>query len=260
LCLCDGRTQSSNFPTLNAYDPVYNGGMTDAFVTKFCAAGNALVYSTFLGGSSSDTDSSRIIAPGASIAVDGYGCAYVTGQTGSSNFPTLQAYDESIGGVLDAFAAKFSASGDSLICSTFLGGSGIDYGLGIVVDGYGCFYVTGVTFSFDFPTENAYDPSYNGTYDGFVTRFPATGGSLTYSTFLGGSSGDKAFGVAVDGFHSVYVTGETFSCNFPVQNAYDANCGGSYLDAFLTRLSWTPEYSCGDVNIDEQVNVLDMYS
>ena len=224
-----GNTISSNFPTQNAYDASSNG-VWDVFVTRLSAAGNALVYSTFLGSSSGDY--------GHDIAVDSSGCAYVTGHTESTNFPTANAYDDSYNlGWYDGFVTKFSAAGNSLVYSTFLGGSGYDLGYGIALGHDGSAYVTGGTNSTDFPVQNPYDASPNGDFDAFVTKFTPAGNSLVYSTFLGGSGYDGSNGVVVDGSGCAYVTGQTTSTDFPTQNAYDAtyNLGG--YDAFVTKFS-----------------------
>ena len=169
-----GLTASSNFPTLNAYQPVY-GGNGDTFVTKFNASGSALLYSTYLVG-----NTSQDIWPdnGGAIAVDGSGNIYVTGFTSATNFPTLGAFQPTYAGGIDAFVAKFNPSQSgtaSLVYSSYLGGSagGGDEGWGIAVDGLGNAYVTGVTDSVDFPTKNALQTKFGGakhTSDAFVTK------------------------------------------------------------------------------------------
>ena len=229
-----GATASSNFPTLNPYQ-THQGptGYWDVFVTKLSSSGS-LIYSTYLGGGSSDW--------GQSIAVDGSGNAYVTGYTTSSNFPTLNAYQSTFQGVYDVFVTKLSSYGNSLIYSTYLGGSGEDDGFGIAVDGSGYAYLTGITGSFDFPTLNPFqtyqdDPS--GWADAFVTKLSSLGSSLIYSTYLGGLGLDHGFGIAVDGSGNAFVTGCTYSSDFPTENAYDTSYNGGtyYGDAFVTKLS-----------------------
>jgi hypothetical protein len=194
------------------------------------ALGIQLSYSTYLGGTGDDW--------GEWIAVDTGGCAYVTGMTYSSSFPTQSAYDGSHNGNSDVFVTKVSATGSALAYSTFLGGTDFDEGKAISVDASGCAYITGETMSSDFPTQNAYDASHNGWADAFVTKLSATGNTLVYSTFLGGSIGDNAYGsagIAVDGNGSAYVTGETNSPDFPILNAFDNTLSGR--DAFVTKFS-----------------------
>jgi hypothetical protein len=218
-----GRTSSSDFPTVNAYDGSYNGE-EEAFLAKFSASGSSIVYSTYLGGYSRDY--------GYSIAVDGSGSAYVTGRTSSSDFPTVNAYDGSYNGEEEAFLAKFSASGSSIVYSTYLGGYSRDYGYSIAVDGSGSAYVTGRTSSSDFPTVNAYDGSYNGG-DAFVTKFSVSGSSLIYSTYLGGNDSENGDCIAVDSGGNAYITGTTFSTDFPTQNPYQTDQPED--DAFVAK-------------------------
>ncbi len=207
-----------------------------------------LSYSTYLGGSGSDA--------GYGIAVDSQGNAYVTGETSSNNFPTMQnAYDTTCGkygmcdGVWsDVFVTKLSPQGNSLVYSTYLGGSESDIGYGIAVDSQGNAYVTGLVRSNDFPTKNAYDTTCNtngtcglGYPDAFVTKLDTTQSghnSLIYSTYLGGNYGDSGNAIAVDSQGNVYVTGTTNSTDFPAtQNAFQGS--GGWDDAFVTKLSFS---------------------
>jgi len=178
------------------------------------------------------------------ISIDGSGCAYVTGQTVSSDFPTENAWDNNYNGGGDVCVTKFSAAGNSLLYSTFLGGSGGDLGWDITFDGSSCAYVTGFTKSSDFPTENAWDTSYgSGLLDAFVTRFSTDGNSLLYSTFLGGSSEDRGYGIAVDVSSCAYVVGYTTSSNFPTENAWDDSYNGGG-DAFAIKFCDSPSQFC----------------
>jgi len=226
-----GETRSSDFPTQNPYQGTFQGGYSDAFVTKLSSSGNSLIYSTYLGGGSDDN------ARG--IAVDGSGYAYVTGSTLSLDFPTANPYQATFqGGNYDAFVTKFSSSGNSLIYSTYLGGENGNYGNGIAVDGSGNAYVTGQTESADFPTLNPYQTYQGGvtSTDVFVTKLSSTGNILIYSTYLGGGSDDRGYGITVDGSGNAYVTGETSSSDFPTLNPYQGTLeGGS--DVFVTKLS-----------------------
>jgi hypothetical protein len=228
-----GYTASNNFPTINAYQPV-TGGQGDAFIVKFNSNGIP-VYSTYLGG--------NYIDYGNDIAVDGAGNAYVTGWTGSSNFPIVNAFQPGYAGGWDAFVTKISADGSALIYSTYLGGSSEENGDGIAVDTAGNAYVTGDTQSANFPTHNAYQPQHasTGSTDLFVTKFDASGQALVYSTFLGGSfGGETGMSIAADANGYAYITGFTTSGNFPVANAYQPNCyfgAAGCWDAFVTKFS-----------------------
>jgi hypothetical protein len=193
-----------------------------------------LLYATFLGGSDWDE--------GNGIAVDGAGNAYVTGRTWSSDFPTTAgAFDTSYNGRWDAFVAKVNPSGSALACATFLGGSDDDESYGIAVDGAGNAYVTGETKSLDFPTTpGAFDTSHNGGWgDAFVAKVNATGTGLAYATFLGGSNWDDGYAIAVDGAGNAYVTGETWSSDFPTTvGAFDTSFD-YYSDAFVAKVNAT---------------------
>ncbi|HTV56516.1 MAG TPA: SBBP repeat-containing protein [Terriglobia bacterium] len=231
-----GVTNSSNFPTSSAYQSSYSG-TGDAFITELNAAETALVYSTYLGGSG--TNSAAACALGTSDAL------FVTGSTTSTDFPiaptvsstsTTTAFQPTYGGNGDAFVAEIAEPGNQLTYSSYLGGSGADFGQGIAVDSLGNAYVTGSTQSSDFPTLNAEQPTIGGASDAFVTKVNFTGTSLVYSTYLGGSQADTGQAIKVDSSGNAYVTGYTYSTNFPTMNSIQtSNAGGS--DAFITELS-----------------------
>jgi hypothetical protein len=254
-----GHTSSTNFPTMNPLQPA-NAGGNDVFVAKINSAGSALVYSTYLGGSSDDY--------GVGIAVDSAGNAYVTGYTASTDFPMmnpLQSDNTSVNGY-DAFVAKLDPTGSALVYSTYLGGSADDDGLGIAVDGAGNAFVTGKTNSTDFPiTPGAFQTKLGGSYDAFVTKIDPTGSTLVYSTYLGGRyEEDDFFGhgvggaIAVDSGGNAYVTGQTYSPDFPTTpGAFQTILNNSYLggNAFVTKIDPTGStlvYSTylGGVNTD----------
>jgi len=148
-----GQTTSLNFPT-NSPQQATNGGQTDAFVAKLNAGGSALIYSTFLGGSTTETATS--------IAVDNTGNVYLTGQTDSINFPVLNALHPTLNGGSDAFVTELNSAGSGLIYSTYLGGGGGEGGKSIAVDNSGNAYVTGSTSSTDFPTTNPLQANRSG--------------------------------------------------------------------------------------------------
>jgi hypothetical protein len=228
-----GYAASANFPTVSPYQPS-TGGQGDAFVAKFAPDGTPL-YSTYLGGSYLDYASD--------IAVDIQGNGYVTGQTGSVDFPTKNALQPAYAGTWDAFVTKLNPTGSALVYSTYLGGSGeenyINAGVSgaIAVDPRGAAYVTGSTQSADFPTQQPFQPSLKGSVDAFVAKIAPAGTSLVYSTFLGGTGGETGWAIAVDRGQAV-VTGDTTSdTTFPTKNAFQPVCAPSEFcwDAFATR-------------------------
>jgi hypothetical protein len=197
------------------------------------ATGTALVYSTYLGGSSDDY--------GEGIAVDSAGNAYVTGSTKSSDFPTANAMDGILNGSLDAFLTKLNPGGTTLVYSTYLGGSLDEIAEGIAVDSAGNAHVFGRTNSVDFPTVNPSQSKFGGgQVDAFVAKFTAAGTTLAYSTYLGGSLGDDSYGIALDVAGNAYITGSTESADFPTVNAFQGTRGGgtgANFDAFVAKIS-----------------------
>jgi len=220
-----------------------------------------LVYSTYLGGSSQDF--------GFDIAVDTSGNAYLTGQTLSTDFPTARPLQTNpcagevtfcVGG--DAFVMKLNPIGSAFVYATYLGGTHSDVGRGIAVDPSGNVYVTGDTFSTDFPTTpEAFDKtcgtdgecnlSFDTSFsDAFVAKLNPTGSALVYATYLGGSDTDRGAGIALDASGHAYVTGSTRSANFPVENPLQPTFSGNTCgdpaelifpcsDAFVTKLNPT---------------------
>jgi hypothetical protein len=222
-----GYTASTDFPTHNAYQATHQGDF-DVFVTQLTSDGSALVYSTYLGGADDDD--------GNDIAVDASGAAYVTGRTRSSNFPTRSALQPLIASSLDAFVLKLMPAGNALRYSTFLGGSGDDYAYSIALSPSGAACVTGRTASPDFPTFFAFQDTHGGAYDVFVTALSVSGDSFSYSTFLGGSADDIGYGLAVEATGATFITGRTFSTDFPIHNGYQNTFQGGEADAFVAKL------------------------
>jgi len=250
-----GSTLSSDFPTTpGAFQSTYGGAGVfktgDAFVTKLNAAGSALVYSTYLGGSGDEN--------AYTIALDSSGNAYLPGFTTSTNFPsTSGAYQKACPNspCYSAFVAKLNSTGTGLVYSTFLGGStggNINSASGLAIDPAGNAYVGGITGNSNFPTTaGAFktscgtDKHCNGTTDGFVSKLNSTGSALIYSTFLGGAGFDNVNAVAVDSTGEVYAAGSTVSADFPVtagaaQSKYGGGSGCTTYycgDAFVSKLN-----------------------
>ncbi len=229
-----GSTTSSNFPTANAIQGKNLGALGTAFVTKLNPAGNALLFSTYLGGSQSDG--------GNGIAVDTAGNAYVTGFTNSDNFPLVNPLEPYVAtgenNFPPGFVTKMSADGSALLYSTYLGGyNGQDTGYGIAVDSTGSAYVAGTTTATDLPVVNALqstDKNTSGT--GFVVKINPSGSAFVYSTYLGGSVIDYVYAIAVDSSGNAYVTGRTNSSDFPIVNALETTGAPT---AFVSKINAT---------------------
>lgn len=222
-----GTTSSNNFPLVKPLQASPGGGPLDIFIAKLSADGSSLVYTTYLGGSSIDQ--------AFDIAVDSSNNIYITGLTISSNFPTKSALQaQKGGGVFDAFVTKINASGSELVYSTYLGGNDDDQGFSLAVNQQGNVFVTGSTASRNFPgvTEGVL----NGITDGFVTELNRQGTAVIYSRFLGGNDEDEASSIAIDSQDNAYITGDTFSPNFPLKDGVQANLAGGQ-DAFISKLN-----------------------
>ena len=231
-----GLTRSADFPTTLGAFQTSRKGFSDAFVTKLNPAGSALVYSTYLGGSSGDE--------GNGIAVDTAGNAYVTGSTSAMDFPTTPgAFQTSSKSGFNVFVTKLNPAGSAPVYSTYLGGGSTDTGNGIVVDTAGNAYVTGRTFSADFPTTpNSFQTSFKGLADVFVTKLNPAGSGLVYSTFLGGAFFaevlENGSGIAVDTSGNAYVTGTTQSGDFPTTpGAFQTSLTFSLSSPFVTKFN-----------------------
>ena len=235
--------EAEGFPVMAGPDLTYNGSDLyggDAFVAKVNAAGTALVYCGYIGGSDRDW--------GCGIAVDGAGNAYVVGYTWSDEadgFPVTVGPDLTYNGyVCDAFVAKVNAGGTALAYCGYIGGSRWDHGLDIAIDGAGNAYVVGETGSTEagrFPVTVGPDLTYNGGYsDAYVAKVNAAGTALTYCGYIGGSDTDQGSGIAVDGAGNTYITGYTFSteATFPVMVGPDLtyNGGENPGDAFAAKV------------------------
>lgn len=232
-----GATNSDDLPLRNPIQGRFQGGLSDVFVTKFNADVDELRYSTYLGGGGQDA--------GEGIAVGPSRTAYVTGKTGSINFPTtFGAFQRRLaGGTTDAFVVRLAEDGESLRFATYLGGLGEEnFGIAegrIAVDADGSAYVTGTTTSPRFPTTlRAFQRNLGGGQDAFVAKLAPDGESLRFGTLLGGGSRDFAGDIAVNADGSAVVTGITESLNFPVTgDAFQRRFGGGLWDAFVTRFT-----------------------
>jgi len=261
-----GIAAAQGYPTtVGAHDITFNGGMPnnpaassypfDIVLTKFNPTGTALMFSTYYGGSLNEQPHS--------LMVNSLNELYVAGRTNSTNFPTTAgAYDQSQNGGYDIIVGRFGSTG-ALLSSTFVGGTGDDcvnvntlwtaasysatkYNYAddgrseILLDNNSNVYVAACTRSSNFPTVNAYDATLGGTQDGVVFKMDNTLATLTFSTYLGGSLIDAAYGLKLDNTNNVYVTGGTNSTNFPTTAGvlYPAAPGGT-ADGFISVLDNT---------------------
>ncbi|OQX81622.1 MAG: hypothetical protein B6D64_01680 [Bacteroidetes bacterium 4484_276] len=226
-----GETTSSNFPTApNSYDPGFNGG-SDVFISKFTNDLSVLSSSTFIG--ANGYEEALSVKPMAN------GNIYLAGYTTSTTFPTTpNAYDQNYnGGARDAYIAKFNNSLTSLLASTFIGGNNKDTGEDMAINVNGDIYITGVTLSSNFPvTAGAYNESYIGGEDIFVSKLDSNLSILIASTFAGGLSHEKGQGIALGENANVFISGHTASTDFPVTtNAYDTTYNGGNNDCFIMK-------------------------
>lgn len=232
---------STDFPTTpGAYQPAFGGGPSDAAVFKVAPAGDTLVYSTYLGGS--DFEQSGFFG----IAVDSIGSAHVIGSTASFDFPiTAGAYQttmqdqpsSSSNQALDIFVTKLNSAGDDLVFSTYIGGAtSAEDGHDIAIDGNGNSYITGHTFSTDFPAVNALE-NVSGTRTQVVAaKLDANGSALVFSSVLGGSDSDFGESLAVDMQGNMLIVGSTFSSDYPITNAVQSDCGFPCQNGMITKI------------------------
>jgi uncharacterized protein (TIGR03437 family) len=230
-----GATSSTNFPTMNPLQATLRGTGFTGFLSKLNAAGSALVYSTYLGGSGGDD----ILT----IALDPSDNAYVAGETMSTDFPLVGPLQTT---PTKTFVSKINPAGSALVYSTYFGGSAADRIQAIAADASGNAYLTGATASADFPTVNPIQGTFGGgpcfpqgpcyAYDAFVTKINPTGSALVYSTYLGGNNLDAGGGIAVDSSGNAYVAGQTSSANFPLVNPLQA-ASQYYPVAFVTKVN-----------------------
>jgi hypothetical protein len=229
----DTTSTQTTFPVSIGPDLTYSSS-GDAFVAKVTADGKGLVYCGYIGGSGADY--------GQDIAVDSNGNAYVFGDTTSTqtNFPVAIGPDLTHnGGGTDTFVAKVNADGTTLVYCGFIGGNGYEKGYGIAVDQSGNAYVSGYTDSTEgtFPVITGPDLIQNGGGDGFVAKVNAAGTGLAYCGYIGGSSTEYAYDIAVDSTGNAYVCGYTFSTEvtFPANIGPDLTQNGGG-DAFVAKV------------------------
>lgn len=235
ILYCCGSTDSADFPTLtNSIDSTFNGGKSDGYIFLFNTTNDVLYYSTFFGGSYEDTSQG--------ITLDKQGNIYFTGSTYSSDLPTtLGSYDTTYNINKDIFVVKLTRNGSNMLWSTFLGGTNIDESLAIAIDNQNNVYLTGMTYSNNFPITNSiFSQEYSGQKDGFITVLSSDGSQILSSTYIGGSSDDYGTSIAVDSNGFAIIGGLTQSSDFYTSNsAFEESyrVGGLFgWDAFLMKI------------------------
>ncbi len=225
-----GDTGSTNLPTVSPLQVAF-AGVVDAFVAKLSTTVSeqvSIAYCTYLGGGGSDVASD--------IAVDASGNAYLAGATNSLNFPLVNPTQNKFGGATDGLVAKLSTTGSTLVFSTYLGGSGLDYAHGIALDIGRNIYVAGETSSADFPLMKPVQANLRGARDGFVTKLNLSGPAMRYSSYLGGDGEEQANAVAATAAGDAWVTGESLSVNFPASTTSVQPLFGGASDAFVVNV------------------------
>lgn len=234
-----GDAFTGDFPTVNAYQPVKASepiNVADSFLFKLDPTGTNLLFSTFLGGSGDEANFGLALNPAGDV--------YVAGLTEPDSFPepiafpVHSAYQSTPAGGTDGYLAKFSSSG-AIAFATLVGGNSDDYALDLVVDSTGNAYLTGQTYSSDFPTVAPLQASNSGAGDAFISKFSSDGSTLSYSSYLGGGAEDLAWGIALDQSSNIFLTGFTRSSNFPTAAPFQAASGSAAggRDVFVTKLN-----------------------
>ncbi len=218
-----GITNSTNLPTTTgAFRSVYQGGAIDGFVVRFDATLASRIFVTYMGGSGDDT-----VSENHGFTIDASGRPVVMGQTTSANLPaSATAFQRTLRGGIDVYAAVLSANGQSLQTLSYLGGTGTDLASGVGVDGSGQVYVVGYTQSTNFPVQSATQPTFQGVQDGTLAVFDSTLSSLVFATYVGGSGDDRSRSVALGASGAIVVAGDTNSTNFPTKNPSQATLAG----------------------------------
>jgi hypothetical protein len=222
-----GDTFSTNFPTVNPFQSQLRGTV-NAFIARLAPGGQTLEYSTYLGGSGTDG--------GLDLALDAQNNAYVTGSTESANFPLANPFQAVLRGQDDAFVSKLNAQGSALVYSTYLGGSDLDSGWGIQIDQGGQAWVAGATSSTDFPVVNPIQGNMHGFFDVFVTHFTTKGDTLQFSSYLGGTGGDRLYALVLDNHQNVYLSGFTDSQDYPLAGQPFQPAFGGNFDGYISKI------------------------
>lgn len=227
-----GRTESTNYPAVGAYDNAFNGGFEDVFVSKLNNNLSALLASTYLGG--------RTDEGADAIVTDQAGHVFVSGFTYSDDFPTAGlVYDSTHNGSGDIFVAKFNNDLNILESATFIGGRNFEESHALALDSAQHVFIAGYTGSPEYPTTpGVYDPTHNGNHDAIITKLDNDLTTMLASTFIGGNSDDDTYGLVIEGAENVFITGITFSTDYPTTANASDNSHNGRRDIFLSRFSF----------------------
>ncbi|MHA2141455.1 MAG: DUF7948 domain-containing protein [Candidatus Thorarchaeota archaeon] len=224
-------TESLDFPTVNAFNSNYTFHH-DTILLKLNSTGNELLYSTYLGG--------QEIEFLETIALDDKGWIYVAGSTGSPNFPLVNPLIDTLEGFRSGYLSVFDTSlnaTDTLVYSTYIGGSDFDYVKSLAIESTGLVVMTGGTFSPDMPVSGSLYDEYNGNGDGYVLRLNITENSVPYCTYIGGTGDDRSMALAIDASGSIFLAGITASTDFPTKGVEISSKQGQSTDIFVLRIN-----------------------
>ncbi|KAA3624267.1 MAG: hypothetical protein DWQ02_23285, partial [Bacteroidetes bacterium] len=227
-----GSTESTNYPANGGFDNTFNGGFEDVFVSKLNNGLSSLLASTYIGGSTDEGADA--------ITTDDAGNVFISGFTYSADFPFAgMPYDSTHNGSGDIFIAKFNNNLSSLSSATFIGGSNFEESHAITLDSAQNVFISGYTGSMEFPsTPGVYDETFNGNHDAIITKLDNDLSTIIASTFIGGADDDDCYGLVIEGAENVFITGISFSTDYPVtENAFDQTHNGD-RDIFVSRFSF----------------------
>lgn len=227
-----GRTESTDYPIIGGFDVDFNGGFEDVFVSKLNNSLSSLLASTYIGGSSDEGADA--------IVTDKDGNVFISGFTYSGDFPMAgMSYDSTHNGSGDIFIAKLNNQLSLLSSATFIGGSNFEESHAMALDSSQNLFITGYTGSSEYPsTQGVFDTSFNGHHDAIITKINNDLSEILASTFIGGSDDDDCYGLVIERAENVFITGISFSTDYPVtSNAFDDTHNGD-RDIFVSRFSF----------------------
>jgi len=225
--IISGYTFSSDFPLVNPYDSQF-GGDREIFVSKLSSDGSSLLFSTFIGGSSYESGRGNVLGSEGNI--------YVCGYTFSNDYPLVNPFDDSLNSQ-EAVISILNSSGDSLIYSSYFGGSEQESAFDITLDDDDFIYLSGYTYSGDFPLVNPIFATFGGIWDAFIAKFTPNGQSLIFSTYFGGSDRETSNKIMLDNDQNIILCGYTKSSDLYIVNAVDSLNESNNYDGYIAKIS-----------------------